>query len=83
MPRRGVQDLMWEHVGLFRDAAGLQNALARLGPERDDESGILTVGRLIARAALRREESRGGHFRLDFPEHDDRRWKRRIFDMVE
>jgi prolyl-tRNA synthetase len=41
------------------------------------------VGRLIARAALRREESRGGHFRLDFPAHDDRRWKRRILDIVD
>ena len=37
----------------------------------------LTVGRLIARAALRREESRGGHFRSDFPQRDDIHWKRR------
>ena len=29
---------------------------------------LVTVGRLIARAALRREESRGGHFRADFPD---------------
>jgi L-aspartate oxidase len=35
---------------------------------------ILTVGRLIARAALRREESRGGHYRTDFPERDDIHW---------
>jgi L-aspartate oxidase len=39
---------------------------------------LLTVGRLIARAAKRREESRGGHFRLDFPDRDDRQWKRRL-----
>jgi L-aspartate oxidase len=38
---------------------------------------ILTVARLVARAALRREESRGGHYRSDFPERDDQHWKRR------
>ncbi len=41
---------------------------------------LVTVGRLIARAALRREESRGGHFRLDYPERDDQRWQRRIVE---
>jgi L-aspartate oxidase len=41
------------------------------------EASILTVARLIARAALRREESRGGHFRADFPKRDDIHWKRR------
>ena len=36
---------------------------------------LLAVARLIARAALRREESRGGHFREDFPARDDLHWK--------
>ena len=71
---------MWQHVGLFRNRAGLQSALDRLEPawramDRDRQHGgsldaegwraasLLTVGRLIARAALRREESRGGHYR--------------------
>jgi L-aspartate oxidase len=43
-------------------------------------ASILTAGRLIARAALRREESRGGHYRSDFPQRDDRHWKRRAFE---
>ena len=46
-------------------------------------ASILTVGRLIARAALRREESRGGHFRADFPQRDDIHWKRRASETRE
>jgi L-aspartate oxidase len=88
-------DVMWRDVGLFRDRAGLERALAvlepawreldarlRNGPALDAEgwrtASILTVGRLIARAALRRTESRGGHYRSDFPDRDDVHWKRRI-----
>jgi L-aspartate oxidase len=36
---------------------------------------LVSVARLIARAALRRAESRGGHFRADFPARDDLHWK--------
>jgi succinate dehydrogenase/fumarate reductase flavoprotein subunit len=35
---------------------------------------LLTVARLMIDAALRREESRGTHFRSDFPTRDDNRW---------
>ncbi len=90
-----IQSLMWRDVGLFRDRAGLDRALASLetawteldalvmsGASFDADAwrraSILTVGRLIARAALRREESRGGHYRFDFPKRDDINWKRRV-----
>jgi L-aspartate oxidase len=41
---------------------------------------LLTVAHLIVRAALRREESRGGHFRADFPSRDDLHWKVHLVD---
>jgi L-aspartate oxidase len=41
---------------------------------------LVTVARLIARAALRREESRGAHFRADAPERDDIHWKVHVTD---
>ena len=53
---------MWDDAGLVRDAAGLQ---------RLAESPHL-LARLIAKSALAREESRGGHFRADFPFEDER-----------
>jgi len=42
---------------------------------------LVSVARLIARAALRREESRGGHFRADFPARDDLHWKVHLVDQ--
>jgi len=85
MDRDGIRDLMWRNAGLFRSREGLAEAVAAL--ERawtsasrataDDwrQYNLLTVARLIARAALRREESRGGHYREDFPTRDDAHWK--------
>jgi L-aspartate oxidase len=44
---------------------------------------ILGVARLTARAARRREESRGAHFRSDFPARDDIHWKRHVSETIE
>ena len=43
-------------------------------------ASLVTVASLVARAALRREESRGGHARTDFPDRDDLHWKHRVQD---
>jgi L-aspartate oxidase len=86
-----VRDLMWRHVGLVRSGDRLREAVntlaswhaAMLGADyvmtgRAERRlfSIVTVGLLVARAALWREESRGGHFRADFPERDDLHWMR-------
>ena len=85
-----IRDLMWRAVGLFRTRDGLTAAVERLAgatpPSRTADQwrhrNLLTVARLIARAALRREESRGGHFRADFPSRDDDRWRIHLVDIT-
>jgi L-aspartate oxidase len=69
-----IQALMWEAAGLIRHAERLAPAVARLH-EWSGESDLALVGYLIAKAALRRQESRGGHFRADFPARDDLHWR--------
>jgi L-aspartate oxidase len=86
-----VRDLMWRSVGLFRTREGLAAAVDALEratvpsspatAEQWRDRNLVTVARLVARAALRREESRGGHFRADFPERDDARWKVHVVDV--
>jgi succinate dehydrogenase/fumarate reductase flavoprotein subunit len=49
-------------------------------PESHRLFNLAIVARLIARAALRREESRGAHYREDFPHRDDLHWKVHLTD---
>jgi L-aspartate oxidase len=85
-----VRDLMWRAAGLIRTRRDLEDAAACLGawhgrlstrasyaargPEGRRLASLVTVGLLIACAALRREESRGAHVRADFPDRDDSRF---------
>ncbi len=66
-----VRLTMWEKVGLVRDEPGLQNAVSTLesiSPGSSLEArNLRLVGELIARSAVQRHESRGTHFRADFP----------------
>jgi L-aspartate oxidase len=56
-------------VGVVRDRAGLERACSEIEGwiAREGRAAPLSAARLIARAALLRSESRGGHFRADFP----------------
>ncbi len=79
---RRVQSLMWQHVGVVRDGNSLRQVVGELtqlqqhAPQSGSRSAreaanIVATGLLIARSALAREESRGAHYRLDFPLKND------------
>lgn len=75
-----VREIMWQDVGLLRHGQTLRSALDCLQQLRTAAPTLatrhlVTVAWLVARAALFREESRGAHFRTDFPDPDDAHWR--------
>ncbi|MCC6738696.1 MAG: L-aspartate oxidase [Planctomycetia bacterium] len=87
--RAALKALMWREAGVERDAEGLQRAIRAIDFWKSyvlprefrsvaawELQNMLTVAGIIAKCALARDESRGTHFRTDFPETDDRRWRR-------
>jgi L-aspartate oxidase len=78
-----VRSVMWDYAGIARTAKGLRTCLLELSliEERlpvgaTEEANMVQTARLIAEAALIRKESRGGHFRSDFP-HAKKKWRGR------
>ena len=73
--RQALQETMWENVGLVRTCRGLVAAYDRLiqwtvQPETQsdhEDANLLLLGALTAQAALTRKESRGAHYRGDYP----------------
>jgi succinate dehydrogenase / fumarate reductase flavoprotein subunit len=94
--RRQMQDAMMDYVGVFREEAGIKQAIDTLGELKErhkrivlDDTGkrfntdvleawelgaLLDIAEVTAVAALNRTESRGGHYREDFPKRDDEKW---------
>ncbi len=84
-----LRNLMYANVGLVRSEFGLREALSRIEaleaafPRAGNElRNLLVVGRLIAEAALARRESRGSHYRSDYPSTDDALAKRSFTRLV-
>lgn len=77
-----LKDIMWNYVGILRDEKSLNTAIDRIFRLKSDFNrnskcltkdeyefrNMLTVAELIAKCALNRKESRGAHYRTDYPE---------------
>jgi L-aspartate oxidase len=86
--KQELKTLMWDKVGIVRRGKDLRSALYELKkidhklnfiPDDKDElelKNMATTSILIAQAALNRKESRGAHFRNDYPLQDDIHWRR-------
>jgi L-aspartate oxidase len=83
-----LQSTMWEKVGIIRSGKQLEEAAAilaaweEIAPQATDRpsyelSNLVLCGRLMTEAALIRKESRGAHYRTDFP-HTLPEWRRHI-----
>ena len=80
-----IRDTMWRQVGIMRDGKDLAGTVTQLQamempkcekPGRADceMRNLHSLALLMARSALAREESRGSHYRSDFPYRDDEKF---------
>jgi L-aspartate oxidase len=80
-----IQDIMWKGAGIVRMRTGMQEAIKvleglspRVGHPRtrrsQEAANLHLAALLVARSALAREESRGAHYRIDYPAHDDKKF---------
>ena len=87
--RLQLQRIMSRDVGVLRDLKGLENAMLELGElaeaaeaspstENWEATNLLCVATVLVGAARMREETRGSHWRDDFPDRDDARWRGHI-----
>jgi L-aspartate oxidase len=82
--RAEVKRIMWNGVGIVRDERGLKDSIRALEeiaarPLNTRSWNFVTLARLVADAALARLESRGAHYRSDYPERDDENFSRHTF----
>ncbi len=87
--KRSLRVLMWRNVGIEREKNGLEEALQKIRFWQKyalrtlrttlrgwEMQNMLITSFLITESALKRQESRGAHFRLDFPEKDEKKWRK-------
>ena len=85
--RSSLQTVMWDKVGIIRKldslleaensiSAWAQNYSARENIEDLQLGNMLDTALAITKSALARSESRGGHYRLDYPNRNDELWKK-------
>ena len=82
-----IRAVMWDYAGIARTARGLRTAVEKLREigERlpvgaTEEENMLQTAQLIVEAALMRKESRGGHYRADYP-RAKKTWKGRHIEL--
>jgi L-aspartate oxidase len=83
-----VREILWSRAGVVRDGKGLEEARGMLSALEEsvgehtltrrglEARNLLLLGNAVVRAALERTESRGAHFRRDYPDRDDESWLR-------
>ena len=91
--RTTIQQTMTDGVGVLRTASSTQSAMevlsnlphgndTELGTTVWEDTNLAVVAAAIAAGAHLRDETRGSHWREDFPERDDEKWRRRIVSTL-
>ena len=81
--RSRIRELMSSCVGVIRHQSNMERAREQLGTLATNSItvfNLLTAARLVTTAALARTESRGSHYRTDYPQPDPRQAHRSIVD---
>ncbi len=88
--KKELQKLMWDKVGIIRNSSDLKKAQQKINEwkfifksglkttEEFELANLIILADLVTNSALQREESRGAHYREDFPDRDDINWKKHI-----